>query len=173
MVLAVLVGGAVGIGSLMAQSLAFDVLSFRGTPEKIPAAWGGLNIIVSLFALPSEVIALKLQTHAGPRSFRHAQIFTGCCFFFGALLMLVNREWLIRQTLLARCKQAEEQLGELSAGNVGPQENQEKEVGFGDEASHEPQESEEVLKERIYRYERLLQGSPVYFLVRMFYPIRV
>ncbi|QBM90591.1 Nitrate/nitrite transporter NarK [Metschnikowia aff. pulcherrima] len=168
MVLAALIGGAVGIGSLMSQSLAYDVLVFHGIPEKIPAAWGGLNIIVSLFSLPAEVIALKLQTNAGPRSYRHAQIFTGCCYFFGALMMLVNREWLIRQTLMVRQKQAREQLAESLL--TDEQEDFDKECFEG--RSDLP-ELEKILQERVDRYNRLLQNSPVYFFLRMFYPIRV
>lgn len=171
MVLAVLIGGAVGIGSLMAQSLAFDVLVFLGMPEKIPAAWGGLNIIVSLFSLPAEVIALKLQTHAGPRSYRHAQIFTGCCFFFAAILMLFNREWLIRHKFLARCKQAEEELIHINSCELEAKEKDGS--NSGEDSDVRSPELEAVLQERVERYNRLLQRRPIYFLLRMFYPIRV
>ncbi|OBA19536.1 MFS general substrate transporter [Metschnikowia bicuspidata var. bicuspidata NRRL YB-4993] len=162
MLLATFIGGPVGIGSLMAQSLAYDILAFRGIPEKIPAAWGGLNIIVSVFSLPAEVIALKLQVDAGAKSYRHAQIFTGCCFFFAALLMIFNREWLIRQTLMVRRKQAEEHLGQISQP--------------GNETCPNPgiaSEEEKTATNRVDRYNQLLGANPVYFVLRMFYPIRV
>lgn len=95
----VLIGLAVGVGSTMAQSMAADLVE---KPAHLPAAWSGLNILVGFFSLVAEVIALKLVDSAAPNPYLHPQIFTGCCFFFGFLLLLVNREWLVRQKLVSR-----------------------------------------------------------------------
>lgn len=150
MVLAGIMGGFTGVGSTMVQSIASDVLKFQGHPEDLPAAWGGLNIIVSLFALPAEVIALKLQTKSGVHQYRHAQIFAGCCFFAGVLLLVANREWLVKQTFLARRAAALELLKTL-----------------------ETPEETAVLEARVERYNHLLQDGPGKFVARTFYPIRV
>lgn len=160
-VLAVLIGGPVGVGSTMAQSLAADVLAAQGRPEKLPAAWAGLNIIVSIFSLPSEVIALKLrQPSAGKKSYYHSQIFTGCCFFFCLLLALTNREYLVRKTFESRRAHAEDVL------------RKQRNTYLTREAlEKENSETEEILEGRIAWYNRLLGAK--YALVRMFYPIRV
>lgn len=152
LVLAILMGGPVGVGSLFAQSLALDVLTARGAIDKLPAAWGGLNFIVSWFALPAEIVALKLRIGTGVSSFKYAQIYTGCLFFAAALLMLVNREWLVRKKFAERRAAAE------SKANTYLRRE-------GDDA--------ETLRMRIEWYDRLLARSVVYYFVRMFYPIRV
>lgn len=166
MVLAALIGAPAGVGSTMAQSMAHDILKFEEIPHKLPAAWGGMNIIVSFFALPAEVIALKLKNGTAPGSFRHAQIFTSCAFFAGALLLVVNREWLVRQTLSSRRLEALETINTkqsyyLRIGNQERDENESEEADL------------EAAQGRVYRYDQLLGRSPVYFLVRAFYPIRV
>lgn len=160
-VLAVLVGGPVGVGSLFAQSLASDVLLYTGHQDKLPAAWGGLNIIVSLFSLPAEVIALKLKSGSGTTTYRHAQIFTACLFFGAAMLLLTNREWLVRQKFTERRAAAETQLRGHSLH-----------LRREDLASKHEDE-EDVLRMRIERYDRLLAATPWCFVIRMLYPIRV
>lgn len=152
--LAMLVGGPVGIGSLMSQSLAMDILKFRNTEDQLPAAWSGLNIIVSLFALPSEVIGLRLEVNG---SYRNAQIYTSCCYGAGALMLIFNREWLVRQTLLQRQRETQELL-------CGSKE---------EKACEELRADDDIYRARLARYERLLGRGAGMFVLRMFYPIRV
>lgn len=161
---AVLIGGMVGVGSTMAQSLAADVLEKLGRQHRLPAAWSGLNIIVSWFSLPAEVIALKLRTKSGGNTYRYTQIFTGLCYVVCLLLLLVNREWLVRKTLETRRAQAEES---LCAGKTLHLRRE----NTGDEK--EDIVDEQLLKDRVTRYNTLLSMHPIYYIVRMFYPIRV
>lgn len=163
MILAALLGAPAGIGSTMAQSMAADVLKFHGIPQKLPAAWSGMNIVVSFFVLPAEVIALKLKSGNGSSAYRDAQIFASCTFFFGALLLLVNREWLVRKTLTARRTASVEQITSKKSSYLQT-----------DHLSKNLRDDElEDLNLRIARYDRLLAGGPAYFTIRAFYPIRV
>ncbi|RKP28925.1 MFS general substrate transporter, partial [Metschnikowia bicuspidata] len=162
MVLAALIGAAAGVGSTMAQSMAHDILEFQGIAYKLPAAWGGMNIVVSLFVLPAEVIALKLKRGSGAGSYRNAQIFTSCAFFAGALLLLVNREWLVRQTLISRRFAALEAVKTKQSSYL-------RSVDLILDVEDGP----ETIEHRIEGYDRLLARTPLFFLVRAFYPIRV
>lgn len=162
MVLAALIGAAAGVGSTMAQSMAHDILEFQGIADKLPAVWGGMNIVVSLFVLPAEVIALKLKQGDGPGSYRNAQIFTSCTFFAGALLLLVNREWLVRQTLISRRFAALEAVKTKQSSYL-------QSVDLIEDVEDSPKTTEH----RIKGYDRLLARNPLFFLVRAFYPIRV
>lgn len=165
-VLSVLMGSAVGVGSTMAQALAGDVLAKMGRHEKLPAAWGGLNIIVSCFCLPAEVIALKLRRPHSNHAYAHTQIFTGCCFLMGLILMLVCREWLVRKTFESRRSQAQETLNSRHNMHLRRQETPEVE-------DDEEKDNDQLLQARVERYDRLLGGLLIYFIIRMFYPLRV
>lgn len=166
MVLAALIGAPAGVGSTMAQSMALDILKFEEIPYKLPAAWGGMNIVVSFFALPAEVIALKLKQGSGPGSYRHAQIFTACAFFAGALLLMVNREWLVRQSLSARRLESLEIISARQSCYLRS--------GGHDEKSDENEHLDlELVQERVNRHDRLLRRGPIYFLIRTFYPFKV
>lgn len=161
--LAVMIGGMVGVGSTMSQSLAADVLEKLGRQHRLPAAWSGLNIIVSFFSLPSEVIALKLRKKSGTRTYAHTQIFTGCCYLACVLLLLVNREWLVRKTLETRRAQAEEALVARRGQHLRRESISDK----------NEKDDEQLLTARVERYNTLLRKGPIYFAARMFYPIRV
>lgn len=164
--LSVVLGAPVGVGSTMAQSLAGDILNKMGRGERLPAAWGGLNIIVSLFCLPSEVVALKLQRPNSTHAYAHTQILTGCLFIGGLFLILINREWLVRQTFETRRAQAQETLNAKNNVHLRRQETP--------EPNHEAEyDDEQLLHERVERYSRLLGRLPIYFIIRMFYPLRV
>lgn len=163
-VLAVVLGGLIGVGSTMAQLLASDVLKMQGRQEKLGAAWSGLNIIVSIFSLPAEVIALSLsQPTKGQKSYYHSQIFTGCIFLLAAIVLLINREYLVRGTFLTRKAAAEDQLHKLRNCYLRREKLEQPDGELSD--------SEEVLEERIARYTKLLH--PGFVLVRAFYPIRI
>lgn len=156
-VLALMIGGPAGLGSTMAQPLASDILGDQGRPEKLPAAWSGLMIITAFFALPAEVIALKLRRpSAGAKAYLHSQIFTGCCFLFCFFLLLVNREYLVRKKFESRRQQAEDALSRLKNTYLRR-----------DARSDE----RDILECRIAHYNRVLGAK--YTLVRVFYPIRV
>ncbi|KAF5209120.1 hypothetical protein E0198_004395 [Clavispora lusitaniae] len=159
-VLAVLLGGPVGLGSTMAQSLALDSLELLDKPGQLPAVWSILNIVVGLFSLPAEVIGLKLKKGNGPKSYRNAQIFTGCCFTACLLIGLINREWAVRLTFIKRRRQTLEHLNTiLNSENF----------------SEDDEKSEEciLLQARLDRYDQLLKNGPICFFLRLFYPLRV
>lgn len=163
MILGAVIGAPAGVGSTMAQSMAHDILKFRGIPHKLPAAWGGMNILVSFFVLPAEVIALSLKKGTSKGSYRNAQIFTSCTFFFAALLLVINREWLVRQTLQARKKAALESLGSGKTSFLKNTDLEKKDTN--DEV--------DALQARIERYDHLLKRNLFSFVVRTFYPIKV
>ena len=141
----VLIGFIVGVGSTMAQSMAADLVEI---PAHLPAAWSGLNILVGFFSLVAEVIALKLVNLSLKRQYLHPQIFTGVCFFFGFLLMMVNREWLVRRKLQTR-RHALEEMSETD----------------------ELEKEKDINQVQLGTYNRLL--TPQHYFTRMFYPIRV
>lgn len=164
--LSVVLGGPIGVGATMAQSLAGDIVDKMGRSEKLPAAWGGLNIVAGMFSLPSEVVALKLQRPNAIHAYAHTQILTGCCFLGGMFLILINREWLVRQTFETRRAQAQEALSVKHNVHLRRQVTPEQK----EEAEYD---DEQLLHERVERYSRLLGRLPIYFIIRMFYPIRV
>lgn len=164
-VLAILMGGPVGVGSTMAQSLALDSLELIGHSQKLPAVWSTFNIVVGLFSLPAEFIGLKLKTTGRSNNFAHAQIYAGCCFFGGLLILLVNREWAVRHVFKNRREQAMCALstreGTLKNAEYCPGEE------FADD------EDCALLQARIDRYNRLLGNSVLMYFVRMCYPLRI
>lgn len=154
-VLSILLGGPAGVGSIMSQSLGADILDVQERPNLMPAAWSGLNIIVSIFSLPSEVIAIALKEEGAANPFDHAQIFTGCMFLLAFLLLLFNREYIVRSKFKKRRAQAQGAAGYLRAEDVA--QDDEKELPIT----------------RIERYNRLLQRDITHYFIRMFYPMRV
>ncbi|PSK33805.1 hypothetical protein C7M61_005149 [Candidozyma pseudohaemuli] len=153
--LSVLLGGPAGIGSTMSQSLGADILDVQERPQLMPAAWSGLNIVVAFFSLPAEVIAIALREDGASNPFDHAQVFTGCMFLLAFLLLLFNREYLVRKKFDKRRAQAGSSMGYLRAADLV-----------------EDDETELALA-RLERYDRLLQHNIQYYFIRMFYPIRV
>lgn len=163
--LAILLGLAVGVGSTMTQSLALDSLDLIDRANKLPAVWSIMNISVGLFSLPAEVIALKLKTTGKANNFKNAQIYSGCCLFAGVLIILVNREWSVRQVFRRRLNEATDQLNT----NWNTEEN----VTPDQEKGYVEGVDDSLLQGRIDRYNHLLKNSPSMFFVRMFYPLRV
>lgn len=165
---AVILGFFIGIGSLMSQSLAADILQ---APEKIPAAWSILNIVVLIFCLVSEVIALAIRDRSSDRPFLNTQIFSGCCFFAAAVLLLINREWLVRRTLKNRLLSAK-------SGITNIEKRKHRYLKANDLQADESEKIKntqeiELLYARVAKYEKLMSKSVPYFFVRMLYPIRV
>ncbi|CUM64636.1 uncharacterized protein PRCAT00002245001 [Priceomyces carsonii] len=160
--LAVILGFIIGISSLMCQPMALDIVD---SPKKLPAAWSGLNITGGLFCLVAEVIALGIRGKHTSKPFLNTQIFSGCCFFACSLLLLVNREWLIRKTFQRRFLTAKSRLKEL--------EQQHTYLKTDGVSIHELDDEVATLQERVGRYQVLLNNSALNVLVRAFYPIRV
>lgn len=171
-VLAVLAGGALGVGATMPQSLAADVYDKMGTPEKLPSGWAGLNIIAGFFCLPAEVIALKLRRNKGIKSYQHSQIFAGCLYFGGALVLLANRSWLVKKTLQSRRDKVLEELDNMLLAQIEDDDDDGVEDVLGKEKVA-VESAREILQKRVQWYDRLLEASAFYYFVRMFYPIRV
>lgn len=94
----ILIGSTIGVGSLFCQSLASDILQ---NMEKLPAAWSGLNMIVLLFSIGTEVFAFALKKDRVANPYLHTQIFVGVCFFFSAILLFVMREKVVRKRFVA------------------------------------------------------------------------
>lgn len=155
-VLSILLGFPAGIGSIMSQSLGADILDVQGRPELMPAAWSGLNIVVGMFSLPAEVIAIALKKKHGTNVYDNAQVYTGCIFFLAFLLILFNREYVVRKKFEKRRALAKAADGYLRTEDLA-----------------EDNEEKILANERIERYDRLLQPSIVFYFVRMFYPMRV
>ncbi|CUM51185.1 unnamed protein product [Debaryomyces tyrocola] len=167
-VFAIILGFFIGIGSLMCQSLAADIIQ---APEKIPAAWSIINIIVLFFCLVAEVIALAIRDESSDRPFLNTQIFSGCCFFAAFLLLLIDREWLVRRTLNNRLLAAQ-------SGILCLEKKRRRYLNTDDLQQDEAENNNsiaelELLEERIMKYEKLLHKSAIYFFIRMLYPIRV
>ncbi|KAG5417842.1 hypothetical protein I9W82_005478 [Candida metapsilosis] len=147
---AVLIGLVIGLGSTMAQPLAADVL--MGNLEQLPAGWSFINIFVSFFCLVAEVIALALVVKGASNPYLHTQIFSGTCFIACCLVMLVLREHLASKVLRLRYETAKVKL---------------------EQNKYNEDDDEEVLLERVERYEYLLRRSVIAYLSRVVYPIKV
>ena len=155
----IVIGLFIGVGPVSCQPLAADILE---SPKDLPAAWAGLNMIVSFFCLTAEVIALAMRKPQLPKPFLHIQIFSGACFFFCFLLVLIVREALVRNRLKAR-------LEHLKMGS--PNQGTEDSTKSGETEGYLPEE--EILRNRAQRYERLLGRNPINYFLRMFYPVRI
>lgn len=105
MALSVLLGLLVGLPSVMCQSLGADILDVQGTPQLMPAAWSNLNILVAGFGFSSEVIALALKDDSAANPYDHTQVFTGSALLLGFVVLLFNREYLVRRHLENREKE--------------------------------------------------------------------
>ncbi|KAI5958736.1 uncharacterized protein KGF55_005735 [Candida pseudojiufengensis] len=163
---AVIIGFIIGIGSSLAQPLAAD--SLEGQLEKLPAGWSGINIFVSFFCLVSEVIALSLVNNKLSNPYLHTQIFAGTCFFACFLLVMVLREYLVRKVITNRYEEAKSKLDKLGGVTKSGY------LKIEDEKTvEEAEETEEILNERIERYEHLLRFNIVGYFMRLVYPIRV
>lgn len=165
----VIIGLMIGVGSSLAQPLAAD--SLEGELEKLPAGWSGINIFVSFFCLVAEVIALALVQKTASKPYLHTQIFAGTCFFACFLVILPLREYLVRKVLTDRYELAKNRLKVVENGGGFVDKNrylkaQEK----GDDIE---ENEEEILLERIERYEQLLSTSSRAYFIRLAYPIKV
>ncbi|CAH2353414.1 uncharacterized transporter Esbp6p [[Candida] railenensis] len=156
----ILIGSTMGVATLFCQPLASDILQDM---EKLPAAWSGLNIIVSFFCIGAEVIALALKEDEAANPYLHTQIFAGVCFFSSALLLCIMREKVVRKRLVERLLTERTLYDEKS--------NCERYLKERNQASMEEIEEKE---EKIARYEILVNvRSLKFFFIRMFYPIKI
>lgn len=110
MALSVLLGLLVGHPPVMCQSLGADILDVQGTPQLMPAAWSNLNILVAGFGFSSEVIAIALKDDNAANPYDHTQVFTGCVLLLGFVVLLFNREYIVRR-LLENKEKEERQYG--------------------------------------------------------------
>ena len=159
-VFSILIGLTIGVGSLFCQSLASDILQ---NMENLPAAWSGLNIIVLLFCIGAEVIALALKEEGQANPYLHSQIFGGLCFFAGAVLLCLMRENVVRKRLVGRL---------LTERTLYNEKTNSK--GYLKERDQADVEEIEQIEERITRYGILVNVRSVkFFFIRMFYPIKI
>lgn len=87
-----------GVGITMALSLASDLVEDQ-SDYTLEVVWGGINVINSPFCLVAGVISLALTKDNVPRPYLHSQIFSGTCFLYTFLSMMVLREWAVRKSL--------------------------------------------------------------------------
>ena len=156
---ALLIGAIIGVGSIMCQPIASDIID---EASQLPAAWSGLNILVLFSCLVAEVIALALYKPSASHPYLHTQIFVGFCYFGGVLLMIAIREYLVRKVFKYRLTMAHTRIKELSTAK-----------GRYLKISDQDKEELEIIQERIQRFETLLQTNIRFFIIRTFYPIKV
>lgn len=156
---ALLIGAIIGVGSIMCQPIASDIID---EASQLPAAWSGLNILVLLSCLVAEVIALALYKPSASHPYLHTQIFVGFCFFGGVLLMIVIREYLVRKVFNYRLTMAHTRIKELTTAK-----------GRYLKISDQDNEELEIIQERLQRFETLLQTNIRFYIIRTFYPIKV
>ncbi|CAI5759942.1 unnamed protein product [Candida verbasci] len=162
---AVLIGLVIGIGSTMAQPLAADALQEKF--YQLPSAWAWINVTVSFFCLVAECIALALVRSNSNRPYLHTQIFAGCCFFASFILMLLLREFLVRKLLQKRLASSLERLNYIRNGEATKS-------GYLKERDEEiSEEEEDLLENRIDRYDTLLSSSLSSFFFRIGYPVKL
>ncbi|CAH2353416.1 uncharacterized transporter Esbp6p [[Candida] railenensis] len=155
----VIIGSTIGVGSLYCQSLASDILQDM---ENLPAAWSGLNIIVSFFCIGTEDIAFALKKDGAVNPYLHTQIFGGVCFFVSALLLCIMREKVVRKRIVASLDGDRKLHFEQSSLKRCLK-------GFSQAESEL-----ERIQMRIDRYELLTHHSSIkYYFIRMFYPMIV
>lgn len=145
--LSAILGIGIGISSVISQSLGADLLDIQERPHLMPASWTNLNIIVCTFSFTGEIITIALKDSDASNPYNHAQIYSGSALFLALLLLLLNREYLVRRKMVRRREHA---------GNV-----------------MDESDNKELSVSRIRRYDWLLQKSITVYFIRMFYPMRV
>ncbi|KAG7895190.1 hypothetical protein KL907_000684 [Ogataea polymorpha] len=140
---AVLSGLTFGASSVLNQPILADTLP----PELFPAGWSFQGVILGCFTLFCEVVALRLRDATKSKPFIKAQIFCGCFAIGGFVLITVARESSVRNLLAKRLCETEKNL--------------------------EYEKENEVLARRHATYHELLRKSPLGFLLRLIYPIKV
>ncbi|CAH2353417.1 uncharacterized transporter Esbp6p [[Candida] railenensis] len=156
----VLMGSTIGVGSLFCQSLASDILQ---NMENLPAAWSGLNMIVSLFSIGTEVFAFALKKDGATSPYLHTQIFGGVCFFFSALLLCVMREKVVKMKFVASLDGDRKLHREKASFKESSNDTSQVDIFEVDK-----------IQLRIDRYELLTCNNSIKsYFVRMFYPIKV
>lgn len=154
-VFSILIGLIIGVGSLFCQPLASDILQ---DPGKLPPAWSGLNIIVLLFCMASEVTALGIRDTSSPTPYKNTQVFGGVCFMAGGFILSVIREKIVRKQLVLWRQTTSDKLHNTTkSGHL----------------KKCVEEDIEVLEARLERYNLILSRSPKFYFFRMFYPTKV
>ncbi|CAH2353418.1 uncharacterized transporter Esbp6p [[Candida] railenensis] len=156
----ILIGFSIGIGNVFCQSLASDILNDM---DSLPAAWSGLNIIVSFFCIGAEVAALALKKDGASNEYLNTQIFGGVCFFASAMLLCIMRENVVKKRLMESLERERKLYEERSNFN-----------GYLRDNAAVKGEEIKAIETRIDRYKILVQTSSlkIYF-IRLFYPIKV
>ncbi|EGW32155.1 uncharacterized protein SPAPADRAFT_50743 [Spathaspora passalidarum NRRL Y-27907] len=161
----VLSGMIIGFGTCLSQPLCADILEDH--LELLPAGWSGLNMFVSPAVLVTQVIALSLVRENNARPYLNTQIFAGAGFLACVFLIFPVREHLISNVLKKRLAAAQQQLKDIRPTTA---------AGYLKASAFEESDKlleEEILRDRIERYNRLLERNVSAYLMRMVYPIRV
>ncbi|ODV60187.1 MCT family MFS transporter, partial [Ascoidea rubescens DSM 1968] len=159
-----LIGGIVGVGNLMNVPLTADCVP----PERFPAAWSYVSIVVSIFCLVAEVIALAMRDYSLKNPYINTQIFSGCLFVAAILILLLLREIKIKILLKERNKHNEENILYLEKNNSKIQNQELKKFIVNNE-----EVTWEKLKKRKRNYFHLLKNTPKSYFKRCFFPAKI
>lgn len=148
MVCGILLGLFLGAGNVMNPVLTADAFE----PSEFGCAWATLNLMVGIFAVFSEPIALALRDYSLSNPYHSSQIFAAMMFLAGVLILSPLREYKTAKVIKSRRQETWEELTQLN-----------------DKTDREREE----LSQRLKNYDNMLQRTPRGFLKRLVYPIKV
>lgn len=151
-----MIGLSIGVGNVMNPVLIADSFAI----EDFASAWSILNMVIGIFSLPTEVIALALRDYSLSNPFLYTQIFAGLLFAVSIIILSPQREYAVAKFMRKRRDQLKRDLRDIEP--------------MGKEVSNvHVEEMTNDLKERIDKYDDLLQENPPAYFKRLFYPMRI
>ncbi|GME76526.1 unnamed protein product [Ambrosiozyma monospora] len=149
-VYAVLAGLTFGVASTLNQTLLADSVPL----ELFPAAWSYEQLVVGVFNLFCEVIALKLRSPGSSKPFLRAELFSGFFAFGGFVFIVPLRVNKVKVLIEKRLEKTEDSLAKLLMDS-------------------ESEKEKELLYQRRTAYQALLKPGLKGYFTRLFYPIKV
>lgn len=151
----IMVGSCVGVANVMNTVLIADLVA----PEDFLSAWSFVNYSGSPVLLVVEVVAQALTVSKNKSNpYLHTQIFSGCCFTAALILILVLREYAVRNKLTKRQQENSLKLEEMEDTS---------------EIVQLTSEHWNKLQKRKAKYDILLGNGPKKYFMRMTYPMKV
>jgi MFS family permease len=158
-----LLGLFLGVGNVMNPVLTADAFEV----DEFGCAWATLNVMMGIFSLFSEVIALSLHDNKTKNPYERAQWFAGLMFLVGVVVILPLREFQVHKVLKKRRADTE---AELESTHLRVILDNDPEKVPKDEKK-ESKESD--LKELLANYEAMSELTAKGYLYRTIYPIKV
>lgn len=151
-----MIGLSIGVGNVMNPVLIADSFAI----EDFASAWSILNMVLGLFSLPTEVIALALRDYSLSNPFLYTQIFAGLLFAVSIIILSPQREYAVAKFMRKRRDQLKRELRDIEP--------------MGKEVTNmHVEEMTKDLRERIEKYDALLQDNPSTYFKRLFYPMKI